>query len=94
MVVRDLPEVYTLETRPGGAGRFDESLGHHGIQLPEIERIVRVALNWPGSEIKNLPQWIRPMSKLQTMEKIVLAVAPDYPEVELNHMYVDNAAMR
>ena len=24
----------------------------------------------------------------------MLAVAPDYPEVELNHMYVDNAAMQ
>ena len=32
--------------------------------------------------------------KAQAMEKRVNEVAKDYPDVELNHLYVDNAAMQ
>ena len=62
----------------------------------EIERIVRVAFELARKRNKKLTS----VDKANVLEssrlwrEVVLAVAPDYPEVELNHMYVDNAAMQ
>jgi 3-isopropylmalate dehydrogenase len=63
---------------------------------PEIERIARVAFETARNRKKKLTS-IDKANVLTTMvlwREIVVEVAKDYPDIELNHMYVDNAAMQ
>ncbi|MGN1468338.1 MAG: 3-isopropylmalate dehydrogenase [Ruminococcus sp.] len=64
--------------------------------VPEIERIARVAFDLAMKRNKKLTN----VDKANVLEssrlwrETVLRVAKDYPEVELNHLYVDNCAMQ
>ena len=64
--------------------------------VPEIERIARVAFDTAMKRNKKLTS----VDKANVLEssrlwrKTVIEVSKDYPEVELNHMYVDNCAMQ
>ncbi|MDD4680275.1 MAG: 3-isopropylmalate dehydrogenase, partial [Clostridia bacterium] len=85
----------------GERGRRDSDSGQEAwdtetYSTKEIERVARV-----GFEIANKRQ-----NKLMSIDKanilessrlwreVVIRAAEDYPEVELSHMYVDNAAMQ
>ena len=63
---------------------------------PEVERIARVAFDMAMKRNKRLCS----VDKANVLESTVLwrevveRVAMDFPEVELSHMYVDNAAMQ
>ncbi|MBO6839527.1 MAG: 3-isopropylmalate dehydrogenase [Thalassospira sp.] len=63
---------------------------------PEVERIARVAFDMAMKRDKRLCS----VDKANVLESTVLwrevveRVAKDFPEVELSHMYVDNAAMQ
>jgi 3-isopropylmalate dehydrogenase len=62
----------------------------------EIKRIAKVAFEAAMKRGKKLTS-IDKANVLTTMvlwRKVVTEVAKEYPEVELNHMYVDNAAMQ
>jgi len=62
----------------------------------EVERIARLAFETAMKRNKKLTS----VDKANVLEssrlwrEVVNRVASDYPEVELNHMYVDNAAMQ
>ena len=64
--------------------------------VPEIERIARVAFALAMKRNKKLTS----VDKANVLEssrlwrKTVIEVSKEYPEVELNHMYVDNCAMQ
>ncbi|MCD8027043.1 MAG: 3-isopropylmalate dehydrogenase [Clostridiales bacterium] len=64
--------------------------------VPEIERIARVAFDLAMKRNKKLTN----VDKANVLEssrlwrETVIKVSKDYPEVELNHMYVDNCAMQ
>jgi len=63
---------------------------------PEIERIARVGFEAAQKRNKKLTS-IDKANVLTSMvfwREVVIEVAKDYPDVELNHMYVDNAAMQ
>ncbi len=63
---------------------------------PEIERIAKVAFETALKRNKKVTS-IDKANVLTTMvlwREVVNAVAKDYPQVTLNHMYVDNAAMQ
>lgn len=64
--------------------------------VPEIERIARVAFDVARKRSKKVTN----VDKANVLEssrlwrETVLKVAEEYPDVELNHLYVDNAAMQ
>ncbi len=64
--------------------------------VPEIERIARVAFEMAMNRNKKLTN----VDKANVLEssrlwrETVIKVAAEYPEVELNHLYVDNCAMQ
>lgn len=63
---------------------------------PEIRRIAHVAFQAAQKRGKKLCS-VDKANVLETSQfwrDIMIAVAPEYPEVELSHMYVDNAAMQ
>ena len=62
----------------------------------EIERIARVAFDVAGKRSRRLCS-VDKANVLECTElwrEVVTGLAPEYPEVELEHMYVDNAAMQ
>ena len=64
--------------------------------VEEISRIARVAFDLAMQRNKKLTS-VDKANVLATSvlwRKVVLEVAQDYPEVELEHIYVDNAAMQ
>jgi len=63
---------------------------------PEIERITRVAFETARKRNKKVTS-IDKANVLATMvlwREVVIEIAKEYPDVALNHMYVDNAAMQ
>ena len=64
--------------------------------VPEIERIARVAFEMAMNRNKKLTN----VDKANVLEssrlwrETVIKVSAEYPEVELNHLYVDNCAMQ
>ena len=70
---------------------------HHGLQTSEIERIAQVAIDTARARGKRVCS----VDKANVLETSVLwrKVVTEYfakhaPEIELSHMYVDNAAMQ
>ncbi|MFN8614473.1 MAG: 3-isopropylmalate dehydrogenase [Vampirovibrionales bacterium] len=63
---------------------------------PEIERIARVAFEAALKRRKVLYSVDKAnvLKTSQLWREVVETVAKDYPQVELNHLYVDNAAMQ
>src|SRR3546814_8199732 len=63
---------------------------------PEVERIARVAFEAARKRNKRVCS-VDKENVLETSRlwrEVVIRVAKDYPDVELSHMYVDNAAMQ
>jgi 3-isopropylmalate dehydrogenase len=82
-----------VEKLPDGTERGVNTLVY---TTPEIERIARVAFGVARKRRKKLTS-VDKANVLETTElwrKVVTGVAGDYPDVELNHMYVDNCAMQ
>lgn len=98
MIVRELTgDVYFGEPR-GIEERDGERVGFNTMLYAESEvrRVARVAFDIAMKRDKRLCS-VEKANVLECSElwrEVVLEVAKDYPEVELSHMYVDNAAMQ
>ncbi len=97
MVVRELTGgIYFGERGRRDIDGGQEAWDTESYSTQEIERVARV-----GFEIaKKRKNKLMSIDKANILEssrlwrEVVLRVAEDYPEVELSHMYVDNAAMQ
>ncbi|MBF0627665.1 MAG: 3-isopropylmalate dehydrogenase [Magnetococcales bacterium] len=99
MVVRELSsgiyfgEPRGVETLPDGRQKGLNSLVYY---TDEIQRVARRAFEIARKRQKRLCS-VDKANVLECTElwrKTVIAMAPDYPDVALSHMYVDNAAMQ
>lgn len=81
------------ETLPDGSTRVVDTLEY---TTPEIERIARMAFDLARKRRKKVTS----VDKANVLEssrlwrEVVIAVGQEYPDVELDHMYVDNCAMQ
>lgn len=81
------------EPLPGGGIRVVDTLEY---TTPEIERIARIAFGLAGKRRGKVTS----VDKANVLEssrhwrEVVAAVGRDYPDVRLEHMYVDNCAMQ
>ena len=98
MIVRELTgDIYFGEPR-GIEERNGERVGFNTMiySESEVRRVARVAFDIAMKRDKRLCS-VEKANVLECSElwrEVVLEVAKDYPEVELSHMYVDNAAMQ
>jgi len=98
LVVRELTgglyfgEPKGIETVPGGERGVDTLI----YTTPEIERIARVAFEAAQRRQRRLTSVDKAnvLASSELWRRVVTAVGAAYPDVRLEHMYVDNAAMQ
>ncbi len=98
LVVRELvSDIYFGEPRgrqTGSSGR--EAVNTMRYNEGEIERVARVAFDAAGRRRKKVTS----VDKANVLEvsglwrEVVIEVAADYPDIELDHQFVDNASMQ
>jgi len=98
LVVRELTGGIYFSQPKGieGAGRDRVGVDTMRYSVPEIERIAHVAFQAAQKRGKKLCS-IDKANVLSTSvlwREVVIGIAKEYPDVELTHMYVDNAAMQ
>lgn len=82
-----------VETLPSGERKAFDTLPY---SESEIRRIAKVGFDMARLRNKKLCSVDKAnvLASSQLWREVVEAVAADYPDVELSHMYVDNAAMQ
>jgi 3-isopropylmalate dehydrogenase len=99
MIVRELTgDIYFGEPRGQRTNAAGEREGFDTMRysVPEIERIARVGFATARKRARRLCS-VDKANVLDTSilwREVVTAMANDYPDVALTHMYVDNAAMQ
>ncbi|MDD6488822.1 MAG: 3-isopropylmalate dehydrogenase [Clostridia bacterium] len=97
MIVREL----TGGIYFGKRGNFDEdgvpaAYDTEKYNVNEIERIARVAFDMAMKRNKKLTSVDKAnvLDSSRLWRKTIIKISEEYPEVELNHLYVDNCAMQ
>ncbi|OGI46809.1 MAG: 3-isopropylmalate dehydrogenase [Candidatus Muproteobacteria bacterium RBG_16_65_34] len=99
LIVRELTgDIYFGEPRGVRVRADGEREGFNTMVYAEheVERVARVAFDAARKRRKKLCS-VEKANVLETSglwREVVIRVAKDYPEIELSHMYVDNAAMQ
>ena len=99
MIIRELTgDIYFGQPRGISINKNGEEEGINTMRYKdsEIRRIAHVAFKTASKRSKKLCS-VDKANVLETTElwrKVVTEIAEDYPDVELSHMYVENAAMQ
>jgi 3-isopropylmalate dehydrogenase len=98
LVVRELTGGIYFAQPKGIEGSGRERVGFDTMRysVPEIERIAHVAFQAArkrGGKVCSIDK-ANVLSTSVLWREIVIGIGKDYPDVELTHMYVDNAAMQ
>lgn len=98
LVVRELTGglYFGLPKSREGQGAAEKAIDTLVYTRPEIERIARIGFEQAQSRRKQLCSVDKAnvLASGRLWRDVVTDVARDYPDVELSHMYVDNAAMQ
>ncbi|KAG2440919.1 hypothetical protein HXX76_003772 [Chlamydomonas incerta] len=99
LIVRELVGgIYFGQPRGFGTNEKGERIGYNTdvYSEPEVERIARVAFEAARKRGKRLcsVEKSNVLEVSQLWKEVVIRVGADYPDVELSHMYIDNAAMQ
>jgi 3-isopropylmalate dehydrogenase len=98
LVIRELTGGIYFSQPKGieGSGRDRIGVDTMRYSVPEIERITHVAFQAARKRCKKVCSIDKAnvLSSSVLWREIVTTVAKEYPDVELSHMYVDNAAMQ
>lgn len=93
LVVRELTGDVYFGEKGGDENRMFDIMNY---SAPEVVRIARVAFEAArgrGKKVTSVDK-ANVLATSKLWRNIVIETAEDYPDVELNHMYVDNAAMQ
>src|SRR5512138_1107485 len=98
LVIRELTGGIYFSQPKGIEGQGRERIGIDTMKysVPEIERITHVAFQAArkrGKKICSIDK-ANVLSSSVLWREVVTGIAREYPDVELSHMYVDNAAMQ
>ncbi|KAB0671331.1 3-isopropylmalate dehydrogenase [Oryzomonas sagensis] len=98
LVIRELTGGIYFSQPKGieGSGRDRIGVDTMRYSVPEIERIAHVAFQAArkrGKKVCSIDK-ANVLSSSVLWREIVTTIAKEYPDVELSHMYVDNAAMQ
>jgi len=98
LVIRELTGGIYFSQPKGveGSGRDRIGVDTMRYSVPEIERITHVAFQAAckrGKKVCSIDK-ANVLSSSVLWREIVTTIAKEYPDVELSHMYVDNAAMQ
>lgn len=94
MIIRELTGGIYFGQPSGRQG--DKGFNTLVYTVPEIERIAKVAFETARQRSRRLTS-VDKANVLATMvlwREVVSNMAKDYPDVQVNHMYIDNAAMQ
>ncbi len=98
LVIRELTGGIYFSQPKGIEGEGSERVGFDTLRysVPEIERIARVAFRAARERSRKVCSIDKAnvLSSSVLWRETVSAISKDYPDVELTHMYVDNAAMQ
>ncbi|KAG2450535.1 hypothetical protein HYH02_005036 [Chlamydomonas schloesseri] len=99
LIVRELVGgIYFGQPRGFGKNEKGERIGYNTdvYSEPEVERIARVAFEAARKRGKRLcsVEKSNVLEVSQLWKEVVIRVGAEYPDVELSHMYIDNAAMQ
>ena len=79
-----------------GSGKEERGFNTMSYAVPEVERIVRRGFELARKRRKKVTSVDKAnvLEASQLWRKVAIETAKDYPEVELNHRYVDDCAMQ
>ena len=97
MVVRELTGgIYFGQRGRDTVDGVESAYDTERYSVPEIERIARVAFETArkrGGKVHSIDK-ANVLESSRLWRETVIRVAADYPDVELHHLYIDNAAMQ
>lgn len=97
MVVRELTGGIYFGERGHRQGKYgDEAYDTESYSEMEVKRIAKIAFETAMKRTKKVTSVDKAniLESSRLWRKVVNEVAKDYPEVEVDHLYVDNAAMQ
>lgn len=98
VIVRELVAGLYYGTPRGitGEGKDQKGVNTMAYTWAEIEQVTRTSFELARKRRKKLTSVDKSnvLEVSQLWRRVVLAIAPDYPDVELDHLLVDNAAMQ
>ena len=98
IIVRELTGGIYYGTPRGitGEGSQERAVNTMTYSRPEIERVARMAFHLAANRRKKVTSVDKSnvLENSQLWRKVVTEVAADYPDIELDHLLVDNCAMQ